>query len=145
MCLSFLPNEKGRKMCKIEKDFKKFCWCSNLSNDDLEARSENGYGFQRFAGMKTAVRNDTFGMKQGQDLENWMALTNEEFPGVPFGSNYTLLINKTMKNIISCSLKTHNLIKSNCRLMNPGETLTSGLKQVIKFRVRLSTGYCLLS
>ena len=55
-------------------DFNKFCWCSNLSNDDLEARSENGYGFQR--------SGDIFGLKQVQDLENWMALTHEEFPGV---------------------------------------------------------------
>ena len=62
-------------------DFNKFCWCSNLSNDDLEARSENGYGFQR-SGMRTGVRNDIFGLKQVQDLENWMALTHEEFPGV---------------------------------------------------------------
>ena len=45
MCLSFLPNGKEREICKIEMDFNKFCWCSNLSNDDLEARSENGYGF----------------------------------------------------------------------------------------------------
>ena len=71
--------------------------------------------------MKTGVRNDIFGLKQGQDLENWMALTDEEFPGVPLGSNNTLLINKTMKNI------KDNLIKSNRRLMNPGETHISGL------------------
>ena len=32
--LSFLPNEKEREICKIEIDFNKFCWCSNLSNDD---------------------------------------------------------------------------------------------------------------
>ena len=50
-----------------------------------------------------------------------MALTDEEFPGVPLGSNYTLLIYKTMKNIMG------NLIKCNCRLMNPGETPISGL------------------
>ena len=62
-------------------DFNKFCWCSNLSNDDLETRSENGYGFQR-SGMRTGVRNDILGLKQVQDLENWMALTHEEFPGV---------------------------------------------------------------
>ena len=71
--------------------------------------------------MKTGVRNDIFGLKLGQDLENWMALTNEEFPRVPLGSNYTLLINKTMKNIMD------NLIKNNCRLMNPRETPISGL------------------
>ena len=71
--------------------------------------------------MKTGVRNDIFGLKQGQDLENWMALTDEEFPGVPLGSNNTLPINKTMKNILD------NLIKSNCRLMNPGEAPISGL------------------
>ena len=71
--------------------------------------------------MKTGVRNDIFGLKLGQDLENWMALTNEELPRVPLGSNYTLLINKTMKNIMD------NLIKNNCRLMNPRETPISGL------------------
>ena len=27
-------NEKEREICKIEMDFNKFCWCSNLSNDD---------------------------------------------------------------------------------------------------------------
>ena len=71
--------------------------------------------------MKTGVRNDIFGLKKGQDLENWIPLTDKEFPGVPLGSNNTLLINKTMKNIMD------NLIKSNCRLMNPGETHISGL------------------
>ena len=70
--------------------------------------------------MKTGVRNDTFGLKQGQDLENWMALTDEEFPGVLLGSNNTLLIDKTMKNIMD------NLIKSKLP-MNPGETPISGL------------------
>ena len=70
--------------------------------------------------MKTGVRNDIFGLKQGQDLENWIALTDEEFPGVLLGSNNTLLIDKTMKNIMD------NLIKSKL-LMNPGETPISGL------------------
>ena len=36
MCLSFLPNEKEREICKIEMDFKKIWWCCNLSNDDLK-------------------------------------------------------------------------------------------------------------
>ena len=43
-----IPNKKERVICKFKVDFKKsFCWCSNLSNDNIMyayARSENGSG-----------------------------------------------------------------------------------------------------
>ena len=34
-------------------------------------------------GLKTAVRNDIFGVKQGQDLENQAAHPHQEFPVPP--------------------------------------------------------------
>ena len=43
-----IPNKKERTICKFKVDFQKsFCWCSNLSNDNIMsayARSENGSG-----------------------------------------------------------------------------------------------------
>ena len=63
----------------------------------------------------------TFWSEIGSGFGELDGTHDEEFPGVPLGSNNTLLINKTMKNIMD------NLIKSNCRLMNPGETHISGL------------------
>ena len=41
-------------------------------------RSENGSGFKR-SGLKTGV----FGLKYGQDLENRVAHSHQEFPGAP--------------------------------------------------------------
>ena len=35
--------------------------------------------------MKTGVRNAIFGLKQGQDLENWMALTTKNSQEYPWG------------------------------------------------------------
>ena len=48
----------------------------------ITSRSENGYGFQR-PGQKTDKENDSFGLKEGQDLENRAAHPHQEFLGVP--------------------------------------------------------------
>ena len=50
LLFQFQMSKKEREICEFEMDFKKafFCYCSNLSNDDIisfKARSENGYGF----------------------------------------------------------------------------------------------------
>ena len=55
-------SKKERDVCEFEWNLRKrFCCCSNLSNDDgpnyLHARFENGYGFYR-PGLKTGVEND---------------------------------------------------------------------------------------
>ena len=45
--------------------------------------SENGYRFKKPAGLEIGVKNDFFGLKLGQYLENWMAHPHQEFLGVP--------------------------------------------------------------
>ena len=38
-------NKKERVICEFEMNLEtRLCWCSNLSNDYIEARSENGCG-----------------------------------------------------------------------------------------------------
>ena len=53
-------SKKERDTCKFEWKLRNlFCYCPNLSNDDifLDARSENGYGFYR-PGLKAGEKND---------------------------------------------------------------------------------------
>ena len=61
-------------------NFKKIFIVAVLSNDDkISSRSCLKTG----PGLKKGVKNDIFGLKWGQDLENRAAHPSQEFPGVP--------------------------------------------------------------
>ena len=69
-------------------DFKNsFCCGFNLSNDDIISVLCCCV-FRPPPGLKTDVENDIFGLKQGQDLENWAAHPHQEFAGVPHSTGH---------------------------------------------------------
>ena len=65
-----------------------FCWRSNPNNDKhnfLETRSENGCkNREKRPGDLVGVKNDIFGLKKGQNLENRTEHSHQEFSFLPY-------------------------------------------------------------
>ena len=73
-------SKKERETYEFEMNFKKIFIVAVLSNDDIISSRPC---LKTGPGLKKGVKNDIFGLKWGQDLENRAAHPNQEFPGVP--------------------------------------------------------------
>ena len=75
---------------QIWNEFNEFVFlCSNLRNDNIISAKRSGLKMgMDFRGLvwKRVQKITLFGLKLGQDLENWEAQPHQEFPGVPPGS-----------------------------------------------------------
>ena len=70
-------NKKERVIWELAMDFKNYFWWRYNVNID------EGFFFETC--LKMGVENDSFGLKQGQNLESQAAHLYQEFPGVPLG------------------------------------------------------------
>ena len=80
---------------RIRNGFEEFfCLRSNLCNDRLISAYrpglKTGMDFRGLVG-KRVWKITFFGLKQGQDLENWTAHPQQEFPRVPLGGRASFL------------------------------------------------------